>query len=73
MSCNPSRGRMRRAGAHRSMTIDSWTFCHRCARMIWMSEIFRVGILPAQPRACLFSLLVPKPRYKVTCEVKVVR
>jgi len=38
-----------------------------------MSEIFRVGILPAQPRACLFSLLVPKPRYKVTCDVKVVR
>ena len=28
--------------------MDSWTFCHKCARMIWMSEIFSVGILPAQ-------------------------
>jgi len=26
------------------MTTDSWTFCHRCARMIWISEIFSVGI-----------------------------
>ena len=37
----------REGWAHRSMTMDSWTFCHRWARMIWMSEIFSVGILPA--------------------------
>ena len=30
----------------RSMTMLSWTFCHRCARKIWMSEILSVGILP---------------------------
>ena len=34
------------------MTTDSWTFCHRCARMIWMSEIFSVGICAQQPRLC---------------------
>jgi hypothetical protein len=28
------------------MTMDSWTFCHRWARKIWMSEILSVGILP---------------------------
>lgn len=33
---------------HRSMTNDSWIFCHRCARKIWMSEIFRVGICSSQ-------------------------
>jgi len=32
------------AVTHRSMTTDSWTFCHKCARMIWISEIFSVGI-----------------------------
>jgi len=31
---------------HMSMTTDSWIFCHRWARKIWMSEIFSVGILP---------------------------
>jgi len=31
---------------HRSMTTLSWIFCQRCARKIWMSEIFSVGILP---------------------------
>ena len=29
---------------HRSMTTDSWIFCHRWARKIWMSEILSVGI-----------------------------
>jgi hypothetical protein len=33
---------------HRSMTNDSWIFCHRWARKIWMSEIFRVGICSSQ-------------------------
>ena len=31
---------------HMSMTTDSWIFCHRCARKIWMSEILSVGIFP---------------------------
>lgn len=30
----------------RSMTRDSWIFCHRCALKIWMRDIFSVGILP---------------------------
>ena len=33
---------------HRSMTILSWIFCHKWARKIWISEIFKVGILPRQ-------------------------
>lgn len=31
---------------HKSITIDSWTFCHKWALKIWMSDIFSVGILP---------------------------
>lgn len=31
---------------HKSITMDSWTFCHKWARNIWMREIFSVGILP---------------------------
>lgn len=31
---------------HKSITILSWTFCHKWALKIWISEIFKVGILP---------------------------
>ena len=30
----------------KSMTTDSWIFCHKWARKIWMSETLSVGILP---------------------------
>src|SRR6185312_15260554 len=30
----------------RSITTLSWIFCHRCARKIWIREIFNVGIFP---------------------------
>ena len=37
------------------MTIDSWIFCHKCARQIWMREISRVGILPCMKMLVTFS------------------
>jgi hypothetical protein len=32
-------------------TTDSWIFCHKCARKIWMSEILSVGSLPCMKNA----------------------
>jgi len=40
------------------MTTDSWIFCHRWARKIWMSEILSVGIcVRRRVRVSFFSFL----------------
>ena len=42
--------------------MDSWIFCQRWARKIWMSEIFNVGILPCM-KTPVRSSCTWKPTY----------